>query len=135
MSASTNEPVDAFLDAVRTATIDACEAWSPDATLDATVPNWRFHRRGPAAIRDSYRGWFADPGEFESLRRLPVPGGEVVEYVLVWSEAGVPHSAHHVHLLDVADGLITADVVLCGGRWPAALMAEMAAADAEAVGV
>ena len=41
--------------------------------------------------------------------------------------ADVPHAAHHVHLLTVDGGLIAADTVLCGGRWPSSLLAEMAA--------
>ena len=106
----------------------SCRVWSPDAVLDATVPNWRFRRRGPAAIRAEYGGWFADPGHLEELVRLPVPSGEVVRYLLTWVENGVPHAAHHVHLLVVNDGWITRDTVLCGGRWPAALLAQMQAA-------
>jgi hypothetical protein len=97
--------------------------------LDATVPNWRFRRCGPAAIRQEYRSWFADPGNFEELDRRTVDGLEVVRYVLAWTENGVPHAAHHLHLLRVADDRIAADTVFCGGRWPAALLAEMAAAD------
>jgi hypothetical protein len=124
--------VDAFLHAVRTATIPGCEAWSVDATLDATVPNWRLHATGPDAIRAEYARWFADPGHFHDLRRHPVDGGEheIVEYTLSWQENGVPHAAHHMHLLTIHDGLIVADTVFCGGRWPAALLAEMEAADA-----
>jgi hypothetical protein len=123
-------PVDRFLAAVTAATIPTCDAWSPDVRLDATVPNWRYHRRGVAAIRETYSTWFADPGAFEELRREVVPGGEVVRYLLSWTEGGVPHTAHHVHLLEVVDDAIVADVVLCGGRWPAGLMAEMEAAGA-----
>lgn len=121
--------VDRFLDAVRTASIGDCDAWALEATLDATVPNWRFHQRGVAAIRETYQGWFADPGSFDELQRYPVPGGEIVRYLLAWTEDGVPHTAHHLHVLTVADDRIVADVVVCGGRWPAALMAEMEAAD------
>jgi hypothetical protein len=33
--------IDEFLHAIEAATIPACDAWSADATLDATVPNWR----------------------------------------------------------------------------------------------
>jgi hypothetical protein len=35
-----------------------------------------------------------------------------------------------MHLLTLADGLIAADTVMCGGRWPAGLLAEMEAAGA-----
>ncbi len=120
-------PVDRFLAAVRSATIAGCDAWAPDAVLDATVPNWRFRRTGSDQIREEYARWFADPGTFEEFDRTPVPGGEVVRYLLAWTEGGVPHTAHHVHFLQVADGAIVSDLVMCGGRWPAALMAEMEA--------
>jgi hypothetical protein len=121
--------VDRFLAAGESATISGCDAWSADATLDATVPNWRFRVRGVDAIRSEYAKWFADPGAFEQLRRLTTDDGEVVEYTYTWTEDGVPHAAHHAHILTVRDGLIEADTVMCGGRWPAALLAEMEAAD------
>jgi ketosteroid isomerase-like protein len=125
-------PIDTFLAAVEAAAIPGCDAWDPDATLDATVPGWRMRLRGPDAIRAEYARWFADPARMSELRRLPVAGGpsEVVEYVLSWTENGVPHAAHHMHLLTVRDGRITADTVMCGGRWPASLLAEMEAAHA-----
>ena len=119
--------VDQFLSAAETGTIAGCTAWSADAVLDATVPNWRFQVRGADAIRTEYARWFADPGSFEQLRRLPTEDGEVVEYTLTWAEDGVPHAAHHVHVLTIDAGLIVADTVVCGGRWPASLLAEMAA--------
>lgn len=123
--------VDRFLETVCTATTESCDAWAPDASLDATVPNWRFRRSGAEAIRETNRTWLADPGRIEHLRREPISTGEVVEYDLAWTEDGVPHAAHHLHLLDVADDRIVADVVLCGGRWPASLLAaDMVAADA-----
>jgi hypothetical protein len=125
---TTQTAVDDFLAAVTSASIPDCDAWSVDAVLDATVPNWRFRVAGAAAIRAQYAGWFAAPGAFEELRRRPTEDGEVVEYTLTWTENGVPHASHHVHLFTVADGRIVADTVMCGGRWPAALLAEMAAA-------
>jgi len=127
---SSSPVIDKFLGAIESATIAACDAWGQDATLDATVPNWRMTVTGPDAIRAEYSTWFADPGHFDELRRYPVGGGadELVEYVLSWSENGVPHAAHHMHLLTVRDDLIVADTVFCGGRWPASLLAEMEAA-------
>jgi hypothetical protein len=120
-----------FLDAIQSATIPGCDVWSTDATLDATVPNWRLHAAGADAIRAEYARWFADPGHFDELRRHRVDDGlaEVVEYTLSWSENGVPHAAHHMHLLQVHGDRIVADTVMCGGRWPATLLAEMEAAD------
>ena len=124
--------IDTFLAAIGSAAIPRCHAWSPDATLDATVPGWRMRRRGPEAIRAEYARWFADPAHFAELNRYPVGGGpsEVVEYTLSWTENNVPHAAHHLHILTVREDLITADTVFCGGRWPASLLAEMEAADA-----
>jgi hypothetical protein len=129
-----SQPVDKFLNAIATASIGSCDAWGAEATLDATVPNWRYHIAGAGAIRAEYAKWFADPGQFTDLRRYPLQprGGptEVVEYTLSWTENGVPHAAHHVHLLTVRDEQIVADTVMCGGRWPASLLAEMEAAGA-----
>ena len=128
----TNSPVDDFLDAIVRGAMASCAVWSPHAVLDATVPDWRFHKRGPAAIRAEYSTWFADPAEFKELTRLPTQDGEVVRYLLTWVENGVPHAAHHMHDLTVSNGQITSDTVMCGGRWPAALLADMQAAqDAE----
>ena len=134
----TDKPViEKFLHAIETANIPGCDVWSADATLDATVPNWRLHAAGADAIRAEYARWFADPGHFDELRRYTVrdetAGGgptEVVEYTLSWTENGVPHAGHHLHLLTVRDDRIVADMVFCGGRWPAALLAEMEAAGA-----
>jgi hypothetical protein len=127
--ATTTNAVGRFLAAVEGARVPDCDAWADDAVLDATVPNWRLTRRGADAIRAEYGRWFADPGRFEQLRRIPTPGGEVVEYLLTWEEQGVPHAAHHVHILEVDGDRITADTVMCGGRWPASLLGEMEAAD------
>lgn len=121
--------VDVFLAAVESAKIAGCNAWAPDAVLDATVPNWRFRRVGAEAIRQEYAAWFVDPGHFEELRRYRIDGGEVVEYLLSWTEHGVPHAAQHMHLIKTRDGRIVSDRVMCGGRWPASLLAEMEAAD------
>lgn len=121
--------VDRFLQGITAASIPTTDAWTDHARLDATVPNWRFQVDGADAIRSTYATWFADPGRFEELRRLPTPDGVVVEYLLSWEDHGVPHAAHHVHLLTLADdGRISEDHVFCGGRWDAALLAEMEAA-------
>jgi hypothetical protein len=131
-AAMTGKPViDKFLHAIETANIPGCDAWSADATLDATVPSWRLHADGADAIRAEYARWFADPARFDELRRYPVEGGsaEVVEYTLSWTENGAPH-AGHPHVLTVRDDRIVSDMVFCGGRWPAALLAEMEAAGA-----
>jgi hypothetical protein len=130
-AARQTEAVDEFLHAIENAAIPECRAWQQDATLDATVPNWRMQLSGADAIRAEYARWFADPGHFHDLSRHLVDGGEreVVEYTLSWQENGVPHAGHHLHVLTLKDGLIASDMVFCGGRWPASLLAEMAAAD------
>lgn len=121
--------VNRFLDAVCGGAGVPSDLFAPDAVLDATVPGWRFAVRGAAAMARQYSAWFADPGAFDELDRLPIDGGEVVTYLLTWVEKGVPHAAHHCHSLRFdAAGHIIADRVFCGGRWDAGLLAEMAAA-------
>ena len=122
-------PVDAFLEAAGAGTGVPAGLFTPDVVLDATVPGWRFEVRGAEAAARQYSQWFAASGAFEELERLPVDGGEVVTYLLSWVEAGVPHAAHHCHVLRFgAGGRIARDRFFCGGRWPAGLLAEMAAA-------
>jgi ketosteroid isomerase-like protein len=126
-------PVGRYLTAIESGAMPDCDALSPDVTLDATVPNWRFTVRGDAAVRAELARWYADKAEFEELKRTPLPSGELVEFTLRWEEGGVPHAAHQAHVLEVADGRIRRDQVWCGGRWPASLLAEMAeAADVRA---
>lgn len=129
--------VDRFLHAIENAAIGDCQVGSSDASLDATVelPNWRLHATGADAIRAEYAKWFADPGHFDELNRYASEGrsggaSELIEYTLSWKENGVPHAAHHMHLLTVKDGLIVSDKVFCGGRWPASLLADIEAARA-----
>lgn len=103
--------------------------WADDALLDAVVPGWRMPVRGAQAIDAQLRSWFADPGELEELRRHPTATGEIVEFTVTWVESGVPHAARQVHVLDLApDGRIEHDAMWCGGRWSAALLADMEAA-------
>ena len=97
------------------------------AELDATCPGWRFSVTGEA-ILEKFAQWFADPGELEELGRHPTPTGEVVTYTVTWVEGGVPHAAHHVHVLTIEGDRIAHDQFWCGGRWPAPLLAEMEAA-------
>ncbi len=121
--------IDRFLEAASAGDGVPANLFSPDVALDATVPGWRFADRGADAVARRYSGWFIEEAEFEELERLPVDGGEVVTYLLVWVEGGVPHAAHHCHVLRfAADGRIAADRFFCGGRWDAGLLAEMAAA-------
>src|ERR1700721_611230 len=81
------------------------------------LPNRRLRAVGADATRAEYARWFAAPGHFDELRRYSVDGGEaeVIEYTLSWSEHGVPHAAHHLHLLTVHDDRIVADMAFAGG--------------------
>jgi hypothetical protein len=128
-STTTGTSIDRFLEAVTSGSGIPTDVYTDDATLDATVPNWRFGRVGSQAIATEYARWFADPAAFDELRRTPTSDGEVVTYLLTWTDQGVPHAAHHCHVLRLAaDGRIAADTVFCGGRWPASLLAQIAAA-------
>lgn len=122
--------VDRFLDAVVAGAGVPVELFATEVVLDATVPGWRFVIRGAPGVVDKYREWFGAPASFEEIERFPFDGGEVVTYLLTWVEGGIPHAAHHCHVLRLADdGRIVRDRFFCGGRWDAGLLAAMAAAD------
>ena len=120
-------PVDLLVAAIPSGrfTAVAGAAFADDATLDATVPNWRFAVRGAARITGELAGWFADEGSFEELSRTPLHDGELLSFTLRWVEGGVPHACHQAHRITVADGASVADKVWCGGRWAAPLLAQM----------
>jgi ketosteroid isomerase-like protein len=122
------DPIDRFAAAVERASMATADLFCHDAVLDATVPNWRFTVRGGSAVQARLAEWFETAGRFEQLRRVPLPDGELVEFLLTWEEHGVPYAAHQAHLLRVRDGRIAEDVAFCGGRWSAARLAEMEAA-------
>lgn len=124
---TSNNAVDRFLAGIEAGAIPD-EVFCRDAVLDATVPNWRFTVRGGEAVGAELGKWYADPGRFDDLRRSPLPDGELVEFALSWEEGGVPHACHQAHVLRLQDGRIATDTAWCGGRWPAALIDEMAAA-------
>jgi hypothetical protein len=97
--------------------------YQPAATLDAVVPGWRFQRTGPAGIAAEYAQWFNHPTTLDEVRRHPTGSGEVLEYTAHWQDNNI----HHVHILniDAQTGLVAEDHVWCGGRWDAALLAQM----------
>jgi hypothetical protein len=121
--------VDEFLRAIEGAAIGACAAWTADCVLDATVPNWRFQKTGPEAIRAVYGQWFAYPNTLVGLRRWAVQDTEIVEYVHRFTGPDGVREAHHLHVLELRDGQISKDTMFCGGQWSSAQLAEMANAD------
>jgi hypothetical protein len=126
------DAVTRFTHAVETASIPAAGVFAPGAVLDATVPNWRYTVQGSDRVEAELGHWYADPGRFEEVAVTPLPGGALVQFVLTWEEHGEPHMCHQAHLLEIHDDLITKDTAWCGGRWGAALQAEMAEAAASA---
>ena len=127
---STTRAVDTLLDAIEAGTLVPAGVYADSAEVDATVPGWRFTIRGVEAIRSQFATWYADPGHFDEFERIPVPGGEVVRFALSWTEHGVPHQAHQSHLIRLAEsGEIVRHSMFCGGRWDAALLAQMEEAD------
>jgi hypothetical protein len=127
-STTMTNPIDRFTQAIETASLGGAGVFAADAVLDATVPHWRYTVSGAENIEAELGRWYADPGRFEEIRRTSLPEGELVEFVLTWEEDGEPHMAHQAHVIEVRDGLITRDRAWCGGRWGAALQAEMAEA-------
>jgi hypothetical protein len=124
----TEGPIDQLLAAIEGGAMGDCEAFAPDAILDATVPHWRFSVTGSDAVRAELSRWYATTGQFEEVSRTPIPNGELVTFTLGWLEEGVPHKVHQAHLVTLSGDQITTDQVWCGGRWDAGLLAEMAAA-------
>lgn len=118
-------PVDGFLQAVADGRTDDL-ALAPDIHFDATVPQWRFTVDGADAVRAKLGEWFRHPARFEELTRTPLPDGELVEFLISWEQDGRPMAAHQMHRLRVEDGTIVSHIAFCGGRWTAALLAEMA---------
>ena len=120
--------VDRLLAAMEAGTGVGDDVYAADATWDATVPNWRFPLRGADAIRRQLASWFPAPGTFEEIERLPVEGGELVLFQIRWLLDGELHAARQSHVLKVAGDRIVSHTAFCGGRWPAARLAEMAPA-------
>ncbi len=120
-----SDPVSILLSAIEAGVPVPPGALADDVVLDATVALWRLTRHGADEVRAQFATWYADPAAFEELTRTPVPGGEVVRFLLTWIEGGVPHAAHQVHLVEVVEGQIVKHTVFCGGRWDAGLLAEM----------
>jgi hypothetical protein len=120
----TKDPVGAFLAGVEGAALPE-DIFCEDMVLDATVPNWRFRVQGAGPVRDELGRWYADPGQFGELRRIGIDDGVLVEFTLNWEEAGVSHTCHQAHILRLRNDRIASDTAFCGGRWPAALLAQM----------
>lgn len=125
------ETVNQLLAAIEAGQPVPTEIFAPDIVVDATVPGWRMTLRGPAEVGKTFATWYRDRGQFEELDRTELPGGgEVVRFLLTWTEGGVPHAAHQAHFVELdPSGRIRRVEVFCGGRWDAGLLAEMEEAD------
>jgi hypothetical protein len=121
------DAIDALLAGIEPGAIPA-GVFGDDVVLDATVPNWRYTTRGCPAVGEVLSHWYADPGTFENLRRTPIAEGELVEFTLTSEENGIAHMGHQAHILRLRDGHVASDTAFCWRRWPAPLIAEMAAA-------
>ena len=124
------DAIDRFTDAIRTATIPDPTASPRMSSSTPRSPTGASRVRGAEAVKAELAHWYADPGRFEEIRRTELPGGALVEFVLSWEEEGEPHLSHQAHVIQVSGGMIVRDTAWCGGRWGAALMAEMAEAEA-----
>jgi hypothetical protein len=120
------DPISDLLDDITSGGGIRESVYAPGVRFDATVPEWRFQLEGPDAVRGQLASWYGDPGVFQELQRMPVPGGELAVFTLTWVEGGVDHTAHQAHLLRVEQDRVVSHQVWCGGRWPASLVAEMA---------
>lgn len=121
-------PVDRFIEAVRTAGFPDTDVFADAAVTDTTPPNWRLQVEGAAGLRAQYAKWFDHPAELAEVRRTPLPDGELLEYTRSWTQDGVPHKAHHIHRFTFDGDQIVEDAHWCGGRWPESLVQEIAAA-------
>jgi hypothetical protein len=127
---NTTTATDRLLHAVANPGTSVEDVYASDAVFDATVPGWRFAVHTASSIGYQYAEWFRAEATFDELERHVTPTGEVVEYTIAWEEDGVPHAAHHVHVLtiDPTADRITTDRMWCGGRWPAPVLAQIEAA-------
>jgi hypothetical protein len=127
---TTSEPVQRLLDAIAAGAGIPDGLFTADAALDATVPMWRYAATGAQAVRAELGKWYGSPTCIEHVQRRPFPGGVAVEIDISWTENGVPHAGHQLHVLAISGDLIASDTVFCEGRWPAELLAEIKAARA-----
>jgi hypothetical protein len=126
---ATTATIGRFVEAIASGAGVPPDLLAGDVVLDATVPGWRFTVRGSEAVARQYGLWFDAPATLEELERWSGEGGDVLTYLQSLEDNGVPHAAHHCHLLRFdAHGRIVRDRFFCGGRWDAARLAEMAAA-------
>jgi hypothetical protein len=125
-------PVDVLVHSISEATMPTCTAFGPSTVMDATVPQWRFSVRGADAIRGELSKWYPAPGRTEVVQRAPFPGGELLELCRTWDEPEGPISVHQAYLIEVVGEEIASLKIWCGGRWTAAELADMAAAQDQA---
>lgn len=123
------EPITQLLEAIQRGDCSGLEGvFAEEATLDSTVPNWRSVAHGRPAVLAELASLYRHAGTFDTLERKSLPDGELVVFLLTWEENGIPQAVHQAHILTVQGDRIDKGVIFCGGRWSAALLAEMGAA-------
>lgn len=122
-----NDTVTRFLDAVTAGTGVPAGLYAPGAVLDATVPMWRLEQHGPDRIAAQLSRWYGTPATLTELVRSPLPDGEAVRFTQECDTPAGPWIAHQSHFLTVEDGLVVRHEAWCGGRWEAALQADIEA--------
>jgi len=123
----TTDPITRLLAAASAGTGVPQDLYADAAVLDATVPMWRFEAHGAEAVAAQLSQWFDAPGRLTEVEREPLPAGEVVRFTVEWVVSGEPWAAHQVHVVAIEAGHITRQQAWCGGRWPAAVLAEIEA--------
>jgi hypothetical protein len=108
----------ALIDCLRSANFDSLRPFlGPETVFDATVPGWRFRRRGPDQIVAQLYHWWPTPAELPSYRVTPTVEGVVLEFERRWLEHGERCGCRQVHVL-VLDGERLRELrITCAGKW------------------
>lgn len=122
------DPASRLLDAVAAGNGVPTDLYTRTAVLDATVPMWRFEVHGAAAVTAELSRWYDAPGELTDVIRSPLPNGELVRFTCEWVGADGPCITHQVHILTITGVQIRRHETWSGGRWGAALQADIEAA-------
>lgn len=102
------------------------DVYSPDALIDANVPQWRFQRKGLDDIVAQYRDWYPAPPRIVEWTPVPTGFGAVVEQADWTAEGDDDVYSRSLHLLHVDNGRIVRHVLYCTGQWDRATVERQA---------